>query len=183
MNIINDIKSPEELLKYMDNITYGFIDKNGKKHYDEWDNWYEECIIQNGEEVLKSNIGSCWDQVEFERLWFKENNYNFKTIFIWFELNRENNLPTHTFLIYEKDNKYYWFEHAFELYRGIKEFKSEKEAIKYVKEKQIEYVLNNKYSFNEKDIDCLKAYEYLKPLDHLKVEEYLKHVTTNKYED
>ena len=30
----------------------------------------------------------------------------------------------HTFLIYESDNKYYWFEHAFEAQKGILEFLS-----------------------------------------------------------
>ena len=108
--MFDEINSPEELLEFMDkNITYGFLGKNGKKYTDmyspEWNDWYDECFVQSGEEVLKSKIGTCWDQVELERLWFEKNNYNFKTIFIWFEVNRENNFPTHAFLIYEDNNK------------------------------------------------------------------------------
>ena len=176
MNILDNIKSPEELLEYMNkNITYGFVDKDGNKYFDTNSKAWNKYIIQNGEEVLKSKTGTCWDQVELERLWFERNNYNFKTIFIWFELNHENNLPTHTFLIYEKDNKYYWFEHAFEKYKGIHKFESEKEAIEYVKDKQVEYVGNN---INKQS---LIAYEYSKPKDNLSTEKYLEHVTSKKY--
>ena len=102
-----NIKTPFELLEFMDkNITYGFVGKNGKKYLDmysqEWNDWYQECFVQSGKEVLKSKVGTCWDQVELERLWFEKNGYSFKTFFVWFEVNRPNNLPTHTFLIYEK---------------------------------------------------------------------------------
>lgn len=75
-NNFNNIKTPMELLKYMDNITYGFIGRNGKKYTDmnstDWNDWYDECFVQSGEEVLKSKIGTYWDQVELERLWFEK---------------------------------------------------------------------------------------------------------------
>ncbi len=183
MNFDN-IKTPEELLEFMnDNITYGFVGKNNKKYLDmyskEWDDWYEMCYVQTGEEVLISKIGTCWDQVELERLWFEKNNYNFKTFFSWFEVNRENDLPTHTFLIYEKYNKWYWFEHAFESYRGIHEFRSLEDAINYVKEKQFEFALANNKNTKKEDMETLTSYEYTKPGNHLGVDEYLKFVTSH----
>ena len=103
---MNDIKTPEELLNFMrNNIIYGFVGKNDKKYTDmfseEWNDWYSQCIVQNGEDVLKSKIGTCWDQVELERQWFEKNNYTVHTFFMWFEVGRECDLPTHTFLIYE----------------------------------------------------------------------------------
>ena len=180
---MDDIKNPEELLKFMDkNITYGFVGKNGKKYSNlyspEWNDWYDECFVQNGEEVLESKIGTCWDQVELERLWFEKNGYNFKTIFARFEVNRENDLPTHTFLIYKDNNKWYWFEHAFEACKGIRGFDTEEEAIDYFKEKQIEFALRNNKSMKEKDKDTLTCYEYSKPGYHLGVDEYLEFVTS-----
>ena len=182
MDIINEIKSPESLLDYMNkNIKYGFIGKNGKHYTDttseEWNDWYSQCIVQTGEEVLESNIGTCWDQVELERLWFEKHNYHFHTFFMWFEVGRECNLPTHTFLIFENDNKYYWFEHAFELYKGIHEFNSLREAVEAVKSKHIEYTKINYNDASDEDMECLAVYEYSKPKEQSNVDGYLKHVT------
>ena len=94
MDMLNSIQTPNELLEYMSqNIIYGFIGKNGKKYTDmfseEWNDWYSECFVQNGEEVLESKIGTCWDQVEFERLWFEKKGYTIHTFFMWFEVTRE----------------------------------------------------------------------------------------------
>ena len=186
MDILNLIQTPDELLKYMNqNIAYGFVGKNGKKYTDmfseEWDDWYSQCFVQNGEEVLKSKTGTCWDQVELERLWFERNGYTIHTFFMWFEVNKENNYPTHTFLIYESNNKYYWFENAFESERGIHEFNSLDEAIKCVKSKQIKYTKNNFPNSSTDDMESLVVYEYFKPANHIGVDEYLNHVTSTKY--
>lgn len=186
MNVLDNIKSPEELLKFMDKIVYGFVGKNGKTYVDpfsnEWSNdWYNECIIQTGEEVINSLIGTCWDQVELERLWFEKNNYNFKTIFEWYEVGKPLNISTHTYLIYEKDNKWYWFEHAFETYRGIHEFNSEEDAINFVKEKHSEHELKNNSVFKEAYKNTLTLYEYGKPAPHLGVDDFYDFVTSKQY--
>ena len=180
---MNNIKSPRELLEFMDkNITYGFVGKNGKKYLDpyspEWNDWYNECFVQTGEEILKSKIGTCWDQVELERLWFENNNYDFKTIFSWFEVNRENSLPTHTFLIYEDNNKWYWFENAFGDYTGIHEFNSFDESIKYVKEKQYEFALINSIDIRKENKETITCYEYSKPPKGIGVQEFFDFVTS-----
>ena len=185
MDLINKIKSPEELLDYMNkNIKYGFIGKNGKKYTnilsEEWNDWYSQCIVQNGKEVLESNIGTCWDQVELERIWFENNHYIIHTFFIWFEVKKECEYPTHAFLIYEYNNKYYWFEHAFEVYRGIHKFTSLCEVIEFVKEKLIKYTKEN-YKNVDGDMNYLKVYEYTEPSRNLDVEGYLNHVTKNLY--
>lgn len=186
MNLIQNLKSSKDLLEYMKkNINYGFIGRNGKKYYDmfseEWNDWYSQCIVQSGEEVLESKIGTCWDQVELERLWFEEKGYNIYTFFMWFEVNRENDFPSHSFLIYEQDNKFYWFENAFESERGIHKFNSLEEAIENVKYKQIKYTKMNYPDISDDDINNLVVYEYSKPINHLGVAEYLDYVTSNKY--
>ncbi len=176
-----NINTPEELLENMHkNIIYGFVCKNAKVYTDAFSeeskkDWYNQCIIQDGKKVLETKVGTCWDQVELERLWFKEKNYEFKTIFLWFELNKKNDLPTHTFLMYKSDNKYYLFEHAYEHNRGIHEFDSFEEIIEGAKQKQLEYVISN-YKVKEDFYDFIKVCEYFEPLPNLSVEEYLKHV-------
>ncbi|MDD3340971.1 MAG: hypothetical protein PHN72_02055 [Bacilli bacterium] len=174
--------TPDQLIQYMtQNIHYGFVSKNGKIYKEqgteEWNNdWYPTCIVQDGESLIESHYGTCWDQVELERKWFDEHNYQYKTIFMWFEVNRPSNLPTHAFLLFKRDNKYYWFEHAFEPYKGIHEFDSEENLIEYVKDKQLEYAIETGIS-TWQDRDFIKCYEYTKPESHLGVDDYIYHVT------
>lgn len=180
-----DIKTPQELLRFMEeNIVYGFISKDGKKYTDldskEYkDNWYNEAIVQTGREVLNTKIGTCFDQVELERLWFKEHGYKFKTIFIWFALPYINSYPTHSFLVYEENNKYYWFEHSFYTNKGIHEFDTLEELIEFVKSKLLDDVISRGIGSKE-DYDLLNYYEYEEIPNSLSIEEYLNHVI--KYE-
>ncbi len=182
-NIISDflkLKTPSDLLNFMDTITYGFVGKNGKKYTQqnaEWDrDWYCQCIVQSGSGMLKTKCGTCWDQVELERKWFDEHNYELKTIFSWFELWEPNNYPTHTFLVFKDNNKWFWFEHSFAAYRGVFEFNSLEELIEYVKSKQLEYAIKSGVAKKE-DIKLLKSYEYKRPKANLDVDDYIKHVT------
>ncbi len=180
------IQTPQELLEYMKrNITYGFVGKNGKRYTDrfsdDWNDWYDECFVQSGEEVLNSRIGTCWDQVELERLWFEQKGFIIHTFFMLFEVNKENEYPTHTFLIYENDSKFYWFENSFESERGIHEFSSLDDAVERVKSKQIEYTRINYDNVTDDNMNSLVVYEYSKPGRNLNVDEYLNHVTNTKY--
>lgn len=177
------INSPQELLNFMsNNIKYGFVGKNGKKYTnqdsEDWNDWYEQCLVQTGDQVLNTKVGTCWDQVELERLWFENHNYEIKTIFIWFEINYENDYPTHTFLLYKKNNKWYWFENSFESCRGIHEFNTIEEAVEYVKTKQFEYAISIGVAKQE-DKELIKDYEYFKLVSPLNVDEYINRVTTS----
>ena len=159
--MFNKVKTPEELLKFMDeNVKYGFVDKDNNKYYDSDDEvFYDKCYVQTGEEVLKTMVGTCYDQVELERLWFLNNNYNIKTFFIRFELDYENDLPTHTFLLFEKNNKWFYFENAFNDYRGIYEFDNIHRALEFAKDKQFEYAYKY-YDAKKEDRYKLISYEY-----------------------
>lgn len=183
MNYKN-ISTPKELLDYMsNNIKYGFVDENGMIYNNpdsnDWkENWYDKCIVQDGLGLLNTKYGICWDQVELERKWFEENKYKYKTLFLWFDI-YNSDLPTHTFLIYEYETKFYWFENSFEKYRGIHSFNSEKELIDDVKNKQLEYAISINKAIPEY-YQYLKYYEYSKPIKNIHVYEYIKHVTSQK---
>lgn len=184
---MNNIKNEYELLEYMkDNIKYGFVTKYGKKYFPGCKNyneiWFDKGVVQTGENVSKTLVGTCLEQVEFERKWFTENNIKVKTFFFWYEINEKNNYPTHTILTYEKDNKYYWFENAFDIQRGIHEYSSIKELINDVKNKYHQCTINMGIA-KESDIDLIKIYEYKGLKENLGILEYLKHVTKgDKYE-
>lgn len=129
-NKYNNIKTPEELFDFMNKyINYGFLgSKSGKLHtWDDSDyqsNFINDYALTSPNQVLENKYGQCWDQVELERDWFSKNNYKFKTLYIMFLFNHENNFPTHSYLVFERNNKWYWFEYSDEINAGIHEFDS-----------------------------------------------------------
>jgi len=178
--IFKQLKTPQELLDFMDaNINYGFVGKSGKIYLyqnDDWQkNWESECIVQSGNGLLETNCGTCWDQVELERKWFQEHNYQFETIFSWFEIIKPNNYPTHTFLVFKDSDKWYWFEHSFGKHKGIHEFGFLDELICDVKDKQLKSAINSGIA-KLKDRKLLKSYFYKKPKANLRVNDYINHV-------
>ncbi|MBR3898593.1 MAG: hypothetical protein IKJ43_04885 [Bacilli bacterium] len=161
----------QEIIEKMKNIKYGWKDKNENIHYNIDEAFSDDYVLETPEEVLKNNVGVCWDQVELERNLFEKNNINFNTYFI---VNYDDNkCPTHTFLIYEDKNNYYWFEHSWERFRGIHKYKNEKEALIDITNKFIKYELKN-----QKDNLCL--YKYTKPKYGINCFEFYKHCEQGK---
>lgn len=163
-----DIETPEELLSFMnEHISYGFVDDEGEIYDLSDDERFEEGVItvwrlSTPKQLLKKGYGHCWDQVEFERAWFLEHGYDVKTCFILFEIDHENPFTTHTYLVYEKNDKFYLFEHADGLNRGISGFASYRDAVFYQMKNHIK--VNNDICPLTKDIiECLHVYEYGKP--------------------
>ena len=152
----------------MNGIEYGYLDINENLHFgvdEDFDSLYK---LQSPKETLNNKVGVCWDQVELERYLFEKENIEFKTYFIVYY--SENICPTHTFLIYNIDNNYYWFEHSWEKYRGIRKYNSENNALKDIKEKFINDELNNKY-----DDTNLFIFKYTKPRYRISVLEFYHH--------
>ena len=167
-----------EIMNVMDSIEYGFKDENGKNIIDtnpqKWDDeFYKFYYLQTPEELLKSKCGVCWDQVELERKLFQDNNIKVKTYFIYIADN--DTLPSHTFLTYENDSKYYWFEHSWEIYKGIHEYESELELLLDVKEK-----FKKEYN-NVSESSFLYIYEYQKPKEHITCDEFYEYIETQKH--
>lgn len=174
----SDIKTPEQLLKYMDdNVKYGFVDGDGNI-YGPWDNqkFQEKCQtnwrLSSPKRLIKVGYGHCFDQVELERSWFKNNGYKFKTFYIWFELPYDNSYSTHTYLVFENNGKYYYFEHSDFDNRGIYEFEKEEDAVDYQREKHI--ISNRQRNLIDKEIlSCLHVYEYDKPIYGCTMNEFI----------
>lgn len=164
----DEVETPSQLLDFMnDHIMYGFKGTDEELYTeDDSENFKfgEETAwkLSSPSKVLEDGYGICWDQVEFERQWFVEHDFVVKTLFMWFELDHENPYTTHTFLIYEEENKYCLFEHADCQNRGIKKFDSYKDALYYQIENHLKS--NKKIAPMTKDIvECLHIYEYQKP--------------------
>lgn len=162
---MNNIKTPEELYEYMSiNITYGYIDKNNEYNYYIDDDYH----LLSPEEFERCKVGICWDQVEFERKFFEDHNYKFGTYSIVHYT--ENKCPDHTFLIYEDNNKFYWFENSWTPYVGIHEYNTLLEALTDIRTKFIEHDLNNEYVPRN-----LCIFKYDKPKYGLSISEFYAH--------
>lgn len=166
-----------KITNLMDSIEYGFKDENGiniinsdlKKWDDEFNNFY---YLQTPDELLESKCGVCWDQVELERKLFQNNNFKIKTYFIY--IIDKDMLPSHTFLTYEENNKYYWFEHSWYSYKGIHEYENEDELLSDVRKKFLE-----EQGYNHKKCS-LYIYEYNKPKEHITCDKFYKYIETQK---
>lgn len=157
-----------EVMDLMEDIEYGWTDKNNNKHNIVDEFYSNNYILRKPKEIIKNKIGVCWDQVELERYYFKGNDWNIKTYFLVHYDNDK--YPTHTFLTFEKDNKYYWFEHSWERFKGIHEYCSIKDLLVDVRNKFIKYELNDNY---KKENLCI--YDYKKPKYYLGTLEFYKH--------
>lgn len=165
------IKTPEELLEFMNSINYGYLGKDNKIYYDD-SNFFENYKLETTEDILTNLVGNCWDQVEFERDWFLNNNYEIKTIFEMVVLDYNNDYPTHSFLVYKDNNKWCWFEHADSNNKGIHKFNTLEELLNYQYHKYVEFL--QEYNIKEEEINKIIITEFTSPNEHITASEYLE---------
>lgn len=153
-----DVNTEEELLEFLNAFEYGIM---GEKVYlyNEVHEHLDEWKIKNVDTLIKEKVGICYDLVEIERDWFAKHKCHFKTIFLIFLLDYENPYPTHTFLAFEKNNKWYHFESADLFNRGIHEYSTFEELIESAKKHQISCA-NLEHSEIK---NTLTVFEYDKP--------------------
>ena len=79
-------------------------------------------------------------------------------------------LFTHTFAVYEENEKFYWFEHAWEENKGIHEYLSLYDLLKDVKS-----IFEKNKKLKNIDLDYLCIYKYKKPKFHIGLKDFYKH--------
>ena len=178
------VSTPEELLEFMNKyINYGFVAEN--KTYDDWssDGEFQQACrsiwkLASPEKLLNTGYGHCWDQVELERDWFSKHNYEFKTIFIWFLLDYDNNYITHTYLVYKDkdDSSWNYFEHADRNNVGIYKFDDYYSAIKFQRQKHIDFNKQVGNKIDDEILNHLHIYEYEHPAYGSNMNEFLNNI-------
>lgn len=166
----------EEIDNIMNTISYGYKDSNGYNlinDEDKWDNLFKTTYkLLTPEEVLKLKCGTCFEQVELERKLFLDRDIEVSTYFIC--THAIDAIPSHTFLVYKNNNKYYWYEHAWDMYKGIHEYNSIKELLLSVKKYFInshDYITSNDYTF---------VYQYDKPKYHISCDKFYEYCENSK---
>lgn len=165
----------KELYDYiLKEIRYGWIDTKGVEHFcaNSDDNEYH---LQTPEETIKRKIGICWDKCELLRYYFENHNYELKTYFIYLYIN-DNNCPSHSMLVYKKDNDLIWIEPSIpQLLRGIHCYKTEEEFIIDMKKRFIENGIKNEFFTEKDDLTKIYCYEFIKPNYGIRGSDYYNH--------
>ena len=175
-----ELKTPEELMDYMqDNFEYGYLDKDNNIHhyddpnYDDLD-WLNIYILESEEDILETRVGTCFDMTELERDFLERNGYKVHTYFLMILLDYNNPYPMHSFLVYEKENKYYHFEFSDYNNRGIHEYDNIIELLNDVINKYMK--MQEDYDIKEEEKKKLFISKFNKVKPHSSEEEYINHV-------
>ena len=168
----------DKIMDTLNNIEYGFKDKNGNNliNSEIWDKEFHNFYyLLSPEELLDSKCGVCWDQVELERKLFNNANIECDTYFIYIDDNE--NLPSHTFLTFQLNNKYYWFEHSWYDMKGIHEYNNLEKLLNDVK---IKFLDSRKNEINPDLNYDIFMYKYNQPKYHINCDEFYDYIKTQK---
>ena len=163
----------EKIDKVMQTIHYGWVDKDGQKH-EKLQGFSDNYRLQFPDELLKSKLGVCWDQVELERKLFADEGIRVTLFFIVYYDDAK--CPTHTFVLIEEDGKTIWYEHAWEKYAGWHKYKNTIEAMRDIRNKFLkqEHLTNINW-------DNLVIYiDYPAPTEKLSCLEFYHHCEDKK---
>ena len=134
---IEDIKTPQDILIYMDNIQYGWLDINNEEHIGNMKNFRRLYRTSSLEEVLTYKIGICIEQVYLMKKLLDQLNIPAKMFCTRiYEGSDFNDLDSdehmHCFVLYYLDGKVYQLEHPNLERIGIYEFNDEESAIQEI---------------------------------------------------
>lgn len=137
-------------------INYGWYDKKGNLHKKlKGENFSKLYCMQKVNKIKENNYAICWEMCELEREYFKKRKIIYKTIFVI--LQEDKRYPCHTFLAFNLNDKWYWFEASWNNKKGIHEYNSLEDLCNYIKD--------NFHDFAGKDYnpEKIEFYEYQKP--------------------
>lgn len=180
--IKNGLISIEEFFYYMQNkFEYGWIDKDGNKHYGVND--AKTYRLQTPEELLTSHIGICWDMTELYRCFFESmTSFRYETYYLFYDDNK--GCPSHSILVYYDNNKVYWFEPMFNdkecFYSGIHEYNNITELLRDFRNVFIRYSLSKGIIPNDYIFNNIKIYKYQKPRKHINGYEVREHINNSE---
>lgn len=160
-----DINTPEELMDYMNKeIIYGWIDELGNKHFDDLKGIRKNYKIKSLSYIIELKLGTCLEQAKLQKFFFDNNHIKNKIYCFEYKENQNEQIKVHPITIYNKDNKWYHFEHSFYNYRGIHEFDNIDNLLESFSRKSF----SNVKIIDIKEIDNIP--------DNLSIDEFIKYV-------
>lgn len=135
---IEKINSINDVLTFMkENIRYGWVDINNKKHIGNMKEFRRSYRTSSIEDIILNGFGTCIEQVYLMKYLLDKINIKNKMFCTRiYEPNDYNNLyeeeHMHCFILCYKDNRIYHIEHPNWYEMGIYEYKTEKDAIENI---------------------------------------------------
>ena len=100
---MEQINNVIDLMNLLEDVEYGWMDINKNVYLNTEKGFKKKYCLSRPEEVIEKKVGTCYDQVELERKYFKDLGLTFNTYFmIYYDAKK---LYTHTFLVYEENEK------------------------------------------------------------------------------
>lgn len=178
-----EIKTPQQLMRYFDeNFEYGVVDNSGKKFFNsDTDEFQKICNeqwrLRPANQILRDEIGHCYDQVEVEREWFVKNGYEIKTFWISaYQEGVENSGFSHSYLLYKTNYGWNLFEYADISNRGTHKFKNVADAVEWQASQQIKFA-ESRIKPVDKYVVCIKQYE--KPPVGIDMQQFLAFINNS----
>lgn len=165
---MEQVNNVMDILNVLEGIEYGWSDIEQKTYQTQDKGFKKNYVLSTPEEVMKNSLGTCFDIVELERTYFKNLGLKFNTYFMVYYESKK--IFTHTFIVYEEKEKFYWFEYALTKNKGIHEYMSLYDLLTDVREKFKKY-----HNLKFMDLDYLCVYKYKKPKFHIGLKDFYKH--------
>ena len=99
------------------------------------DDFIKYYVLLSPNEFEKYKGGVCWDYVAYEAMYFRSKYPNIKFETYYQVIDNKNDNPTHTFLIFEFNKKWYWFESSWKPKCGVYGFDNKYDCIEYIMQK------------------------------------------------
>lgn len=164
----------DKILNKINEIDYGWVDQNKIIHHSSKRQFFiENYHLEDIEDILKYKVGTCFDQVELTRYYFKLENIDIKTYIIIY--NDDTKIASHTIAVLESNNKFYYLENT---------WKNQNNNIEY---NTLEELLNSiiktyprVYKINNFDKSKIEIYQYEKPPLNLSYQEFTNYCRNSK---
>lgn len=129
----SELKTPKELMRYMDiHIQYGYMDEKGEVFYNTLKGFREHSRTMNFSQIEKYGVGTCIEQAKFIHHFFIERGIKAKMYcHRSYETKQytDKEIRMHCFVLFEKENVWYHFEHSDFSKKGIHKYESIQEAL------------------------------------------------------
>lgn len=120
-----------------------FNQKLNRMQYIAPDDFFKDYKYLSSREFQKQKGGVCWDYVLYEKEYFQKHFPTVQTEAYFFcGIDTDNDMPSHTVLLFFLDDKTYWFESSWKSKSGIYEFNSKIEALQTIQKLHKDFCIN-----------------------------------------
>lgn len=152
-------------------LKLGYRDREGNFYAGFKNNFKESFYLQSPKQLAESKIGTCFEQVEYERDLISKMNVELRTYFINYPC--DNYDMSHAFLIYKDNQKYYWLENAWVKYKGVHIYDSKEQLFLDVLTKFVATIPNGEFK-------KVRLYMYEKPRFGINYAKFLSNCISNR---